>query len=74
MSRKKLRVPGRYERPAGHRAALGDHAGEAAIRRQYAIANRKRVQNNQRADELAAAAQPMLPVGEMSYPDGILRA
>jgi hypothetical protein len=40
MSSKKLRVPGRYERPAELRAPLGDRATEAGIRLGFTAANR----------------------------------
>jgi hypothetical protein len=42
MSRKKLRVPGRYERPAALRGPLGDKMTEAGIRDGYAAAVRAR--------------------------------
>lgn len=42
MSRKKLRVPGRYERPAALRGPLGDKMTEAGIRDGYAASVRAR--------------------------------
>lgn len=53
MSRPKLRVPGRYERPAEMRPALGDRATEAGIRAGWHEANRRN------AAALRIAPQPL---------------
>lgn len=49
MSRRKLRIPGRYERPAFMRAPLGDHWAEAQIQAAHIAGNRNRVAQQQAA-------------------------
>ncbi len=43
MSRAKIRIPRRYERPAELRPPLGDHQAEATVRASYTLSNLRRV-------------------------------
>lgn len=66
MPRTRLRVPGRYERPAELRGPLGDKLTEAGIRDGYAAAARARQQVREARGSYAAGG----PVAETTSAGG----
>lgn len=68
-NKRKLRVPGRYERPADFRAPLGDRAGEAGVRAGYREGNRVRAQNQRIETDAARLADDLITSGRVTVVD-----
>jgi hypothetical protein len=69
MSRQKTRVPGRYERPAEFRPALGDRAGELGVRAGYREGVRVRAQNARAQRRAADLAGDLIRSGRVTVVD-----
>lgn len=69
MSRPKTRVPGRYERPAEFRPALGDRAGELGVRDGYKQGVRVRAQNYRAGLAAARMADDLITSGRVTVVD-----
>lgn len=69
MSRIKTRVPGRYERPAAFRPALGDRAGELGVRAGYREGVRVRARNARAEIAAARLADQLIGSGQVTVVD-----
>lgn len=69
MSKIRTRVPGRYERPAEHRAPLGDHAGELGVRAGYREGVRVRAQHARAEIAAARMADQLITSGQVTVVD-----
>jgi hypothetical protein len=69
MSRPKTRVPGRYERPAALRPALGDRAAELGVRAGYQQAVRTNAQHARASTAAARMADQLIGSGQVTVTD-----